>query len=35
MNILIMNSSLKLDQTYSRKIDEHIVIDQYYADDAG
>ena len=27
LNILIKNSSLQLDHTYSRKIDEHIIID--------
>ena len=32
---MIKNSSLQLDHTYSRKIDEHIIIDQQYADDIG
>ena len=35
LTILIKNSSLQLDHTYSRKIDEHIIIDQQYADDIG
>ena len=29
------NNSLQLDHTYSRKIGEHIIIDQQYADDIG
>ena len=32
---MIKNSSLRLDHKYSRKIDEHIIIDQQYADDIG